>query len=187
MIDFPSVMTRARGGDPEAIDILLTSAAEHLQKSGKTAVKAPLQQRFSESDAVQDTLMTIYRSISGFRGSSLREWHRWVDTIAGNAVRDAARRHLGTATRDCTRQEPIIEPLSGGISTPSVRASRKEEHERLMAAVESLPEDQQQAFRLKFMDRLTLVAVAKQMNQSEHVVAGLLRKAVLAIRRRISG
>ena len=67
-------------------------------------------------------------------------------------------------------------------TSPSGRVEKQERLVRLADALAALPEDQRTAIELKHLQGLPLIEVAQQMNRSVPAVAGLLQRAMKALR-----
>ena len=72
--------------------------------------------------------------------------------------------------------------LAAEQSTPSSKAARNEDLLRLANAVGTLPEAQQEALVLHYMQDMTLPQIAKELDRTRSSVAGLLRRALAALR-----
>jgi RNA polymerase sigma-70 factor (ECF subfamily) len=106
---------------------------------------------------------------------------------------DAHRRYFGAAKRDAGREISIDAPLRnaagddpGGfasllavsMTTPSQALSRDAKEYRLARAVESLPPEQRDAVRLRYVDGLPTKEIAERLGKSDVAVRVMLSRTV---------
>jgi RNA polymerase sigma-70 factor (ECF subfamily) len=72
--------------------------------------------------------------------------------------------------------------LAAEQSSPSVRAERNEELQRLAEALEKLPESQRQAIELHYLQGQSLAEVAAHLGRTKPAIGGLLRRGLDALR-----
>lgn len=181
---FEEQLQRARTGDDKALEWMVEIAMSHLRGSGKMKVHHPVSQRFSDSDAVQKTLMKVYENFRSFRGQSELEWLKWAETIGTNTIRDETRKQTA-GKRDAGKDEEIVDPVMDDKSTPSVVAGKKDLTALLQEAVKELPEKQQQWVELKYRQGLKQHQIAEKMEITIDQVAGLRRRAVQHLEKKL--
>lgn len=71
---------------------------------------------------------------------------------------------------------------AGDEQSPEYAALRREEYARLLAALERLPEIQQEALRLRFVNELPCMEVAKALGKREGTVRSILSRALAHLR-----
>jgi RNA polymerase sigma-70 factor (ECF subfamily) len=96
-------------------------------------------------DSAQDTFISAWRALGGFKGGSFRSW---LMRIAANACTDELRRRarrpaVSLDTPPPGAEEPIDVP--DAAEGPEVRALRKEHQAAIQAALLRLPADQRLA------------------------------------------
>jgi RNA polymerase sigma-70 factor (ECF subfamily) len=100
----------------------------------------------------------------------------WLYRIAHNLV---ANWH-----RDRTRRKvvPLDDFMGLRVDAPEVTAEAQDEQERLVAAIQRLPEDRQQLIVLKFVERLSNQEIGAIMDRSEGAIKSLYHRTLLALR-----
>jgi RNA polymerase sigma-70 factor (ECF subfamily) len=113
--------------------------------------------------------------------------------VAEQRIIDAHRRHFGAAKRDAGREISINAPLRGAdgaeagglasllavsMTTPSQAFSRDAREYRLKRAIETLPEEQQAAIRMRYVDGLTTKDIAGRIGKSDVAVRVMLSRTV---------
>jgi RNA polymerase sigma-70 factor (ECF subfamily) len=144
--------------------------------------RQPLADR-SASDLVQDTLLEAHRDLGQFRGGTEEELFAWLRKMLRHAFLDACDR-ARAGKRDVARKTleadltvsfaGLDELLIAPDTSPSERAARNEELNRLADALLQLPADQHEAVSLRDVVGLPLADVARRMGRTPAAVAGLL-------------
>ena len=80
---------------------------------------------------------------------------------------------------------PLKQELDAGLSSPSQKAIREEEAERLSQALTSLPDDQREAVRLRHLEGWALADLARHLGRSPAATAGLIKRGMQALRRQL--
>jgi RNA polymerase sigma-70 factor (ECF subfamily) len=76
--------------------------------------------------------------------------------------------------------------LAADQSSPSLRAQREEDLARMAVALEALPEPQRVAVEMHYLRGLSLEAIAQAIGRSKPAVAGLLHRALDALREELT-
>ena len=168
----------------------------YLRVLARSQMDGVLRRKHEPSDMVQLTLMQAYRAMPGFQGTTEAELAAWLRRILA--------RNLAHAYRDLRRQkrdaglerslEGAMERSSacmGGMlaaqdTSPSMKVVRTEQLLRIAAAVEQLPEAQREAMVMHYWQEIPLSEVAKGLGRSPSAAAGLIHRALKAIRRQLS-
>ncbi|HXG10967.1 MAG TPA: sigma-70 family RNA polymerase sigma factor [Gemmataceae bacterium] len=166
-------------------DYLLLLARLHLDPR--------LRARLDPSDVVQETLLKAHARGKQFRGQSEGQRLAWLRAILANTLADAVRkfgRQHGERERSL---EEAIEQSSARLEewladrgpSPRTQAIRQEQLLRLAAALSALPEDQRTAVELRHLQGYSMPAIGELMGRSTASVAGLLRRGLQALRKRL--
>jgi RNA polymerase sigma-70 factor, ECF subfamily len=131
-------------------------------------------------DIVQSTLMGAAKQPAPTTASVGQL--AWLKAALRNTVIDEVRK-LTAAKRDRHRERALgqLEPAAKQES-PSRPARKAEEIARLMAHLDTLPAEQAEALRLRYLDGLAVDAVAVRMKRSRAAVAGLIRRGLKSLR-----
>ena len=114
-------------------------------------------------------------SIEGFDGREYGAFRGWLFTVAGNAIRDAAKYYKAKK-----RQTP--EARSPSQTSPSERAARSEALDRMKTAIGELRTDDQEVIRLRCFEELPHAEVAERMGRTETAVRILYCRALKNLR-----
>ncbi|MFO0958541.1 MAG: sigma-70 family RNA polymerase sigma factor [Isosphaeraceae bacterium] len=176
--------------DDERPAQVLESYRCYLMLLASARIDTRLRAKLDPADLVQQALARALAASDRFRGDD-EQLARWLRTILGNVLIDAARKHLGAGGRGWERSlEQALEQSSARLeaflasdsTSPSGRAERNERLKRLADALGRLPEDQRDAVRLRHLEGLAVNEIAGRMGRTEASVAGLLRRGLGALR-----
>jgi RNA polymerase sigma-70 factor, ECF subfamily len=150
-----ALLHRCRTNDPDACNELF---ARYNRKIFNTAYRI-LGEESSAEDALQETLMNIYRGVSSFRGDS--KVSTWISRITINVC-------LGILRKGKNKQYVELEDeLSGDLAAeptpftdPLAYASLKEQKSLVRATFERMSEKQGIVVRLHDMEGYTIQEIA---------------------------
>jgi RNA polymerase sigma-70 factor (ECF subfamily) len=189
------LLERALQGDQEALGRLLEAQRTALHRLAQRQL-GRIAVRVDASDMIQQTFLEAYRSFPQFAGSDAREWVAWLQSILDHKIAGAIRDHTLLQKRNVSRERslddsqgqgsPLKQELDAGHSTPSQKAIRGEEAERLAQALTGLPDDQQKAVRLRHLEGWALADIAQHLGRSTAATAGLLKRGMQALRRQLN-
>jgi RNA polymerase sigma-70 factor (ECF subfamily) len=146
-----------------------------------------------EADIVQETLMEAHRQIANFRGSSEGELLSWLRRILAGKIALTLRHYMGVEARDINLERELAVQLdqsatamdvqlAASCSSPSQRASRREQAVLLADALEKLPADYRETIILRNLEGLSFAEVAARMERSEDAVQKLWVRGLAALR-----
>jgi RNA polymerase sigma-70 factor (ECF subfamily) len=141
---------RARGGDGDAFDILVTRWSRRVTSLAWTITG----NRDAAEEIAQETFVRAWESISRFRTGS--PFGPWILRIATNLAIDHVR---GEKRFDAL---PATDPPGARVDSPEVRAESSESRERIGRAIAGLPEMQRivaQLFLVEEYDHAEIAAM----------------------------
>jgi RNA polymerase sigma-70 factor (ECF subfamily) len=189
------LLQQARLGDREALGRLLETQRTALHRMAEGRLGERIEVRVAASDIVQQTFLEAHRSFQQFAGQDARELTAWLQGILDHKVAGAVRDHTLLLKRDVRREQsmddsqggkgPLKQQLDAGVSSPSAKAIRGEEEERLAEALSALPDDQREAIRLRHLEGWALADIAQHLGRSPAATAGLIKRGMQTLRRRL--
>jgi RNA polymerase sigma-70 factor (ECF subfamily) len=189
-----ALLGHARAGDDGALGRLLERYRAYLTLLARLQIGRRLQGKADCADLVQDTFLEAARHFPRFRGETEPELAAWLRQILATCLAHLVRRYCGTQARD-VRLERALEDdldqssraLDHGLvaeqSTPSQRASRREQAVLLANALARLPADYREVIILRHLEGLTFPEVAARMGRSLDSVEKLWVRALPRLRR----
>jgi RNA polymerase sigma-70 factor (ECF subfamily) len=187
----------ARRGDREALGRLLEAHRTTLHRLAQRQLEGRIAVRVDASDVIQQTFLEAHRSFPQFAGRNLRELVAWLEGILDHKVAGAIRDHALLQKRTVRRERslddsqgggvPLKQQLDAGLSSPSQKAIRGEEAQRLAQALTALPNDQREAVRLRHLEGWALADIAQHLGRTPAATAGLIKRGMQSLRRRLHG
>jgi RNA polymerase sigma-70 factor (ECF subfamily) len=188
------LLEQALNGNGESLGDLLEVYRAYLTVLAKRDLNDRIKCRIDENDIVQVTFLEAQRDFKQFRGTTLEELLAWLRNILRNNVSSAHQRHLYTQKRSAGRETSsnvadsgpgLTELVPAETSSPSKQLMREEAAVYLTKCLEDLPDTQQQALRMRYVEGLSLKEIAERMDKSEMAAAGLLKRGLQALRQRM--
>jgi RNA polymerase sigma-70 factor (ECF subfamily) len=125
-------------------------------------------------DVLQETWLVAVRRLRAFDPAK-GAFFDWLCGIASNAARSAIRARC--------RQKARSRPLAPGDDRPTSDVSEaSDKAERVATALAALPDHYEAVLRAKYLDRLTVEAIASARGDSLKAVESLLSRARQAFR-----
>lgn len=170
------LVRRVLGGDDDAFRQIVTT---HQTAAYRTAWLITRSEEDAR-DATQDAFLKAYRALARFdRHRPLRPWlMQIVANEARNRVR-ANRRHADLELRIVARDVHEPEP------SPLDVAAGRETHDELLAAVNTLPEDQRAVIGLRYFAGLSEEETAAALGVPPGTAKSRHSRALAALRARL--
>jgi RNA polymerase sigma-70 factor, ECF subfamily len=188
------LLAGARAGEDSALGRLLERYRAYLTLLARLQIGRRLQGKADPADMVQETFLEAARHFPRFRGETEAEFTAWLRQILATCLAHMVRRYCGTQARDIRLERTLgdeldqssrcIDPgLIAHQSSPSQRASRREQAVILADALDCLSADYREVIILRHLEALTFPEVAHRMGRSLDSVEKLHVRALLALRR----
>ncbi len=189
------LLDQALSGDTESLGSLLEAYRPYLTVVARRQLDERVRGRVDENDMVQVTFLEAQRDLKSFRGSHVEELLGWLRHILLNNVSTAHQKHLYAQKRSANRemgQSPtdgspsIVEMVKSESSSPSQQVMRHEAELLLAHYMADLPDTQQEALRLRYVENCSLKEIAARMQKTEMAAAGLLKRGLQTLRERMA-
>ena len=166
------LVRRARRGDDRAF-------AELVRMHQDIAFRvAYLISADEAEDAVQEAVLKAWRSLGRFRPAV--PFRPWLLRIVANEARN---RRRSTARRAALALRAAREEVSGDAApSPEAEALAREERERLLAALDSLPEDARLALSCRYLLDLSEAETAAALGVRRGTVKSRVSRALERLR-----
>lgn len=186
------LLAAARNGDPDALVRLMERCRGVLDAQAARELDSRLRVRASVSDVFQQTSLSAVNQIAAFRGTTMGEFIAWLKKIQRNNLLDIARDNKAAGKRSL-KTEQAVDGAPGGPEaiadrrnqTPSRVAQSEEAVAGIHRVIDSLPDDQRMAVRLRVLEELPIRTIAVQMQRTDDAVAGLLKRGLASLRRQL--
>jgi RNA polymerase sigma-70 factor (ECF subfamily) len=144
------------------------------------------------SDIVQEALAEAARRLDDYLRDPPLPFYPWLRHIAWERLVKVHRRHLYALRRTVEREEPpglpnesvveLAERLVASHSGPSARLRQREQRDRVLTALEALPERDRDVLVLRYLEDLSTADTAAVLGVSEGAVKMRLLRAVQRLR-----
>jgi RNA polymerase sigma-70 factor (ECF subfamily) len=159
---------------------------DYVRLIGQLEHDPRLRGKMDPADAVQQTLLKALQKQDQFRGRTGAELEAWLRTILAHHLVDTFRK---LSLKNGNLHESIEQSydqmalwLVADQSSPSQKAIRKEQWDRLLGALAQLPSDQRTALELRHLQGRSIPEICDTMSRSTAAVAGLLRRGLKTLR-----
>ncbi len=193
----PDCLTRAVGGDPVALKLLLTHTHGRLRDYISPKIPPGVRPILDPDDLLQETYTEVFRRIETFESRGPDSFFRWLAAIALSRLRNSIK-HEQTARRGgpglfakATRRNiedstiALLTMLVSPVKTPSRTAMQSEAIDAVHVAIDTLPEHYGQAVWLMYIEGLSAAEVAAEMGRTKRAVHGLCRRGLKLLKERL--
>lgn len=169
-----ALIKRCRCGDREAFDALIRLYYDYV--SG-FLLKTTANEMLTE-DLTQETFLKMIRNIEKFDPGGSATFGTWLITIAKNCYIDHLRRnHIYL--------EDIDELPIEAEHNVADEVERKLEYERVLEAMETLPQEQALAMKLKYMEDMTLAQIAERFGVQPKTIKSRIHDGTVKLRKKL--
>jgi RNA polymerase sigma-70 factor, ECF subfamily len=186
-------LDQARAGNLGVLGALLELYRPYLTLLARLEIGRRLRGKADESDVVQDVFVEAVRQFGRFRGTGEPELTAWLRRILAGCLNMLARRYCGTQARDLRLEQTFEHDLDrssrildNGLidrgSSPSHKASRREQAVLLADALERLPVHYREVIVLHSLEGLTFREIGVRMERTPVAIERLWSRALPLLR-----
>jgi RNA polymerase sigma-70 factor (ECF subfamily) len=181
------LVERLRSGDEAALAEFVEANRPALMAFLHSRIGSHLAKKIEAEDILQDACLEACRSLDK---APLESWDplHWLFQICERKIIDAHRRHFASQKRDASREASIPEGseaagglgnlLAASMTTPSAAFSRDQRQLRVLAALDTLPEEQREALRLRYLVGLPSKEIAQKLGKTDGAVRVMLSRSL---------
>lgn len=198
MADLSATIAAAIAGDRDAT-LEIVQLAKRDVTIACFQVRIDQNPELSQSDLVQDAMMRVLLHLPSFRGHEddvvcRKMFRKWLRRLATHAALNLLQRQNCGKRSPGKRLQTMSPDRNGGgeadqiddEATPGRNALVNESRQRLLSAINGLPQEEQQIVQLYFGNNQTLAQVGKQLRLSIHQVKYRLNRAIDGLRRKLN-
>jgi RNA polymerase sigma-70 factor (ECF subfamily) len=193
-----ALIAQAVAGDRACLSQLLLIHHDALKQHIASRITPDLQGLITAEDVLHQTFVRAAGAIGQFQPRHENSFRAWLETIAGNLVRDAAKRRrrerrsgpfgpIGHTAGDDSSVAAIIDRIAGDTTTPGRRIQRQESIRRMRAALATLPDDQREAIHRYYLQGESHEQIALATGRTRDAVRGLCYRARKNLRALMGG
>lgn len=187
------LLNQARAGNLGVLGTLLELYRPYLTLLARLEIGRRLRGKTDETDVVQSVFVEAVRQFGRFRGTGEPELTAWLRRILAGCLNTLVRQYYGTQARDLRLEQTfednldrssfVLDPgLIDRGSSPSHRASRREQAVLLADALEELPVHYREVIVLHSLEGLTFREVGVRMQKTPVAVERLWSRALPLLR-----
>jgi len=185
------ILAALRSGDDAALATFLETNRAALLAFIRSRTGTHLQSKIEPEDVLQEVSIEAVR-VLGQTDLSMWDPLNWLFQLCQRKIIDAHRRHFSRKKRDAGREVALpggsaaaglADLLAASMTTPSAAFSRDQRQLRMMAALETLPEAEQEALRLRYLVGLPSKEIAVKIGKSNGATRVMISRAL----RRLQG
>lgn len=182
-----TMIRRAAAQDVTALQWFLLRYRRLLLHYVSRHLPAHVRSSIDPQDVVQDVYFAAFSHQATFQARDVRSARRWLVTMARNRIIDLARRrqpgrHNNPLTPSEDSVAQLLQELAVYERTPSQSAVAHELLGLLQRAIEQLPDAHRQAIRLRYIEGLSVEAVAQRLNKTPGAVHMLCNRGLKGLR-----
>jgi RNA polymerase sigma-70 factor (ECF subfamily) len=189
MTESDELVGRVRRRDTAALAEFLLANQRPLMAFIERQVGAALRRKIEVEDIFQELSIEAVRALPEADLAD-RDPFGWLCQIAERRIIDAHRKFFGAQKRDAGREVPlgspggdtqqaaIIDMLVASMTSASQIVSRNAREVKLYSALASLPEDQREALRLRYLEGLPSKDIAARLGKTDGSVRVMLTRAL---------
>jgi RNA polymerase sigma-70 factor (ECF subfamily) len=195
--DTQELLERSGRGDPTAREELLVRHRARLRRMVSVRLDPRLASRIDPSDIVQDVLVDAAVHLDEYLRRRPLPFYPWLRQFAWERVAKAHRNHIYSQRRSIVREEPDIPlldesarhlaQLMAGGTSPSRRVIRREQHERLRAALAELGPLDREVLVMRHLEQMETSEIAAALGISEGAVRNRQYRALMRLRGLLEG
>jgi RNA polymerase sigma-70 factor (subfamily 1) len=159
------LLSRARDGSRSGLGDLLESYRPLLRHLAGQQIGLRLRVDMSESDLVQETMLTASRGLPDFRGSTESEFRAWLVCLLQSRLTDGLRKHLAAEQRRSRLRQMKSQPdVDHESQSPVDAAQLAEESELLAEAVMDLEPIDRTIIFARYMEQQSFESIAAEVD-----------------------
>lgn len=191
-----SDLRAARAGDWDATARLLVRASGQLAKRVAHRVDLNPFLPFSTDDVLQEVFIDVFRGITGCLAEEERSFVAWLNQVCDHRlsqmIREQGAIKRGAETKTVRGVDDALRSSMAMLvarladyrfDMPSEAFARDEAIRAVVDGLSQLPDDQQAAIRLHYLDGRSLDSTATELQRTDGAIRGLLHRAKASLRR----
>ncbi len=187
------LLQRLKQGDTEALGEFIESRRHQLLAFINRNLSTNLASKVEPVDLLQEVTIHAIKGL-GDMDFQDRDPFNWLCQVAERRIIDAHRKYIGAQKRSADKevsgnapvggtssasgQGGLIDMLVVTMTTPSQAFSRDQREYQLQQALASLPDESQEALRLRYVEALPTKEIAQKMGKTDGSVRVLLSRSL---------
>ncbi len=184
------LLARLRSGEESALVEFLQESEHALLAFIRSRIGAHLRKKIEPEDVLQEVSIEAVR-VMGQTDFSSWDPLNWLFQICERKIIDAHRRYFVSQKRDVRREAVmpagsdaagLADLLAASMTTPSAAFSRDQRQLRMLAALDTLPEQEREALRLRYLVGLPSKEIARKLGKQDGATRVMISRALTKLR-----
>jgi len=193
------LVARIHNRDAQALADFIASHRPQLMAFIERQLGTGLRRKVEPDDVFQETSAEAVRALPTAELGD-RDPFSWLCQIAERRIIDMHRHFFGAQKRDAGREVPLgsdrgsdaqpaglINLLVASLTTPSQAFSRNAREARLLEALGKLPQEQQSALRMRYIENLPSKQIAERLGKSDAAIRVMLTRSLKRLNELLGG
>jgi RNA polymerase sigma-70 factor (ECF subfamily) len=193
------LVARIYSHDAQALADFIAGHRPQLMAFIERQLGAGLRRKVEPDDVFQETSAEAVRALPTAELGD-RDPFSWLCQIAERRIIDLHRHFFGAQKRDAGREvslgsdrgsdaQPagLINLLVASLTTPSQAFSRNAREARLLEALGKLPQEQQSALRMRYIENLPSKQIAERLGKSDAAIRVMLTRSLKRLNELLGG
>jgi RNA polymerase sigma-70 factor (ECF subfamily) len=174
-----NLVEQAKSGDRAAFEELVRRTSRLVY----SRLLLETGDRHRAEDLLQETYLSAYRALANLKDASgLRTW---LLTIARNTLTDAVRRDSARKRGGGVAPASDLSGVADPAGQPAEAAEREERRQRVVAVLQSLPEEYRQPLSLRYLAGADFGEIETQLGLTNGALRGMLHRGLKLLRDRL--
>jgi RNA polymerase sigma-70 factor (subfamily 1) len=187
-----------RTGDENALALLLQEHREQLLNVIERKMSDRLRRKVDPEDVLQDAMTHCIKAFGDVDPATI-DPIAWIHQVCERRLIDAHRHHFGAQKRDAHREvalqggrstetsPALIDMLINSFTTPSQAFVRGQREQKLLEAMQQLPEEQSRMLRMRYVEELPTKQIAERMNKTDGAIRVTLTRSIKRLEQLLEG
>ena len=193
------LVARIHNRDAQALADFIAGHRPQLMAFIERQLGTGLRRKVETDDVFQETSAEAVRALPTAELGD-RDPFSWLCQIAERRIIDLHRHFFGAQKRDAGREVPLgsdrgsdaqpaglINLLVASLTTPSQAFSRNAREARLLEALGKLPQEQQSALRMRYIENLPSKQIAERLGKSDAAIRVMLTRSLKRLNELLGG
>jgi len=166
----------AKGGDPDAIGVVLLRGSAVIRPMLSRNIPRHLKSVVSVDDLLQQTITKAFERMDTLKTNSLEGFVAWLKQIGMRELHDTIRREK-SKKRGGEFNRSSLHETPNAARSPSSFVASKEAIQRIREEISELPDEQRTAIELCYCQGMERTDAAAAMDKTEQGLRSLLLRA----------
>ena len=193
------LVARIHSRDAQALADFIAGHRPQLMAFIERQLGTGLRRKVEPDDVFQETSAEAIRALPTAELGD-RDPFSWLCQVAERRIIDLHRHFFGAQKRDAGREVPLgsdrgsdaqpaglINLLVASLTTPSQAFSRNAREARLLEALAKLPQEQQSALRMRYIENLPSKQIAERLGKSDAAIRVMLTRSLKRLNELLGG